>query len=54
MCMSVCTCDRERGRDGEYSHLSDHSPSPQAARPGFPIVHPKHPHGVTVAALLAP
>lgn len=59
--MCVCVCDREGERVGEMererervSHLSDHSPSPHAARPGFPIAHPKRPHGVTVAALLAP
>lgn len=58
--MCVCVCVREAKREtvgeaeGEYSHLLDHSPSPRAARPGFPIAHPKRPHGVTVAALLAP
>ena len=57
MCVCVCVTEIESGRDGErereYSHLSDHSPSPHAARPGFPIAHPKRPHGVTVAALLS-
>lgn len=60
-CVFVCVAEKEREwerwkeRERErVSHLSDHSPSPHAARPGFPIAHPKRPHGVTVAALLAP
>lgn len=59
-CTCVCVTEREKKKVGvgemerEYSHLSDHSPSPRAARPRFPIAHPKRPHGVTVAALLAP
>lgn len=60
VCGCGCVCEREAKRErvgeaeGEYSHLLDHSPSPRTARPRFPIAHPKRPHGVTVAALLAP
>lgn len=54
VCVRVCVTERVGEMEREYSHLSDHSPSPRAARPRFPIAHPKRPHGVTVAALLAP